>query len=108
MFPYASAKKLTGANGSSHEAGTRVRLYLRPEDRVVEGSLEGEANRVCGQIAKVEFLGGHCMAELQIPELEGQPLSVFFSLNQVRDLGIREGAELALALRPDRIRVFAS
>jgi iron(III) transport system ATP-binding protein len=83
-----------------------VRLYLRPEDRVVEGSLDGEANRVRGQIAKVEFLGGHCLAELQVPELEGQPLAVFFSLNQVRELGIREGAALELALRPDRIRVF--
>jgi iron(III) transport system ATP-binding protein len=85
-----------------------VRLYLRPEDRVVEGNLDGEANQMRGQIAKVEFLGGHCLAELQVPELEGQPLSVFFSLNQVRELGIREGAELRLALRPDRIRVFAS
>jgi iron(III) transport system ATP-binding protein len=99
---------LSIANGSPYEAGARVRLYLRPEDRVVEGSLEGEANRMCGQIAKVEFLGGHCLAELQVPELEGQPISVFFSLNQVRELGIREGAELKLALRPDRIRVFAS
>ena len=99
---------LTGGNGSLHEAGTRVRLYLRPEDRVVEGSLDGESNRVCGQIAKVEFLGGHCLAEVQVPELEGQALSVFFSLNQMRELGIREGSELKLALRADRIRVFAS
>jgi iron(III) transport system ATP-binding protein len=98
---------LSTANGSPYEPGTPVRLYLRPEDRVVEGSLAGEANQLCGQIAKVEFLGGHCLAELQIPELEGQPLAVFFSLNQVRELGIREGAELKLALRPDRIRVFA-
>jgi iron(III) transport system ATP-binding protein len=100
---------LSAVNGAKpHAAGTRVRLYLRPEDRVVEGSLAGESNQVCGQIAKVEFLGGHCLAELQVPELEGQPLSVFFSLNQMRELGIREGSELKLALRPDRIRVFAS
>ena len=105
---YQSGKLELSANGSACEPGTRVRLYLRPEDRVVEGSLEGEANRVRGQIAKVEFLGGHCLAELQIPELEGQPLAVFFSLNQVRELGIREGAPLELALRPDRIRVFES
>ena len=98
---------LKGANGSTYAAGQRVRLYLRPEDRIVEGPLEGESNRLCGRIAKVEFLGGHCLAEVAIPELEGQPLSVFFSLNQIRDLGIREGAELKLALRPDRIRVFA-
>jgi hypothetical protein len=30
---------------------------------------------VRGQIAKVEFLGGHCLAELQVPELDGQPLA---------------------------------
>jgi iron(III) transport system ATP-binding protein len=97
---------LKGTNGCA--AGKRVRLYLRPEDRVVEGDLGGESNRVTGQIAKVEFLGGHCLAEVQVPELEGQALSVFFSLNQVRELGIREGAALELALRPDRIRVFES
>jgi iron(III) transport system ATP-binding protein len=105
---YRSGRLALDANGSPCEAGKPVRLYLRPEDRVVEGSLEGEANRVRGQIAKVEFLGGHCLAELQVPELEGQPLAVFFSLNQVRELGIREGAALELALRPDRIRVFES
>jgi iron(III) transport system ATP-binding protein len=105
---YQSGRLALSANGSTCVAGTRVRLYLRPEDRVVEGSLDGEANRVRGQIAKVEFLGGHCLAELQVPELEGQPLAVFFSLNQVRELGIREGAALELALRPDRIRVFES
>jgi iron(III) transport system ATP-binding protein len=100
---------LSAVNGRSpHAVGARVRLYLRPEDRVVEGSLEGESNLLSGQIAKVEFLGGHCLAEIQVPELEGQRLSVFFSLNQVRELGIREGGELRLALRPDRIRVFAA
>ena len=98
---------LTGANGS-YRAGTPVRLYLRPEDRVVEGTLDGESNLLAGRIAKVEFLGGHCLAEVQVPELEGQPLSVFFSLNQVRELGIREGSPLRLALRPDRIRVFGA
>ena len=105
---YRSGRLALKANGATHPNGSRVRLYLRPEDRVVEGSLDGEANRVRGRIAKVEFLGGHCLAEVQVPELEGQPLSVFFSLNQIRELGIREGAALELALRPDRIRVFAA
>ena len=99
---------LDSVNGSTHAQGTRVRLYLRPEDRVVEGTLDGEANKVRGRIAKIEYLGGHCLAELQVPELEGQPLSVYFSLNQMRDLGIREGSELHFALRADRIRVFES
>jgi iron(III) transport system ATP-binding protein len=94
------------ANGSSCAAGHAVRLYLRPEDRIVEGNLDAESNQMRGRIAKVDFLGGHCLAEARVPELEGQPLSVFFSLNQVRELGLREGGELRFALRPDRIRVF--
>ena len=105
---YQAGRLSLSSNASSHAAGQRVRLYLRPEDRVVEGALNGEANRVSGRIAKIEYLGGHCLAEMQVPELEGQPLSVYFSLNQMRDLGIREGSELKFALRADRIRVFAS
>jgi iron(III) transport system ATP-binding protein len=105
---YQAGRLSLSSNESSHAAGQRVRLYLRPEDRVVEGALNGEANGVSGRIAKIEYLGGHCLAEMQVPELEGQPLSVYFSLNQMRDLGIREGSELKLALRADRIRVFAS
>ena len=85
-----------------------MRLYLRPEDRVVDTPLNGQANQISGRIAKIEYLGGHCLAEMQVPELEGQPLSVYFSLNQMRDLGIREGSELRFALRADRIRVFES
>ncbi|MGH8724574.1 MAG: putative 2-aminoethylphosphonate ABC transporter ATP-binding protein [Burkholderiales bacterium] len=102
------AGRLALTSATEHQAGMRVRLYLRPEDRVVEAPLNGHANQLAGRIAKIEYLGGHCLAELQVPELEGQLLSVFFSLNQMRDLGIREGGELRLALRPDRIRVFAS
>jgi iron(III) transport system ATP-binding protein len=41
-----------------------------------------------------------------IDELDGQPLHIYFSLNQLHDLGVRVGARLELALRSDRIRVF--
>jgi iron(III) transport system ATP-binding protein len=54
----------------------------------------------------VEFLGGSCMAEMCIDELDGQPLAIYFSLNQLHDLGVHVGARLELALRSDRIRVF--
>ncbi len=37
----------------------------------------------------------------------GQPMLVSMSLNQLHDLGIREGADLTFALRVDRVRVFA-
>jgi iron(III) transport system ATP-binding protein len=105
---YQAGRLALTSEGALHEPGRKVRLYLRPEDRVVETPLNGHPNQLCGRIAKIEYLGGHCLAEMQVPELEGQPLSVYFSLNQMRDLGIREGSELSLALRADRIRVFES
>jgi iron(III) transport system ATP-binding protein len=85
-----------------------VRLYLRPEDRAVDGALDGAPNRVHGLVTKVEFLGGSCLAEMSIDELEGLPLHLYFSLNQLHDLGVRVGAQLEVALRSDRIRVFGA
>jgi iron(III) transport system ATP-binding protein len=91
-----------------HAPGTPVRLYLRPEDRVVEGALDGAPNRVRGRVSKVEFLGSSCMAEVRIDELDGLPMQMVFSLNQLHDLNVRVGAGLELALRSDRIRVFGA
>jgi iron(III) transport system ATP-binding protein len=105
---YQVGRLSLASEGAPHEQGRKVRLYLRPEDRVVEAPLNGHSNKIAGRIAKIEYLGGHCLADIQVPELEGQPLSVYFSLNQMRDLGIREGSELQFALRADRIRVFES
>ncbi|MGH6625294.1 MAG: putative 2-aminoethylphosphonate ABC transporter ATP-binding protein [Burkholderiaceae bacterium] len=92
--------------GSDYSPGQPVRLYLRPEDRTMDGALEGAANRVWGEVCKVEFLGASCLAEMRIDELDGQPLHIGFSLNQLHDLGVRVGARLELALRSERIRVF--
>ena len=98
---------LQGAEHCGRPApGQSVRLYLRPEDRVAEGVLDGHANRVWAEVRKVEFLGGSCLAEMHIDEFEGQPLTVSFSLNQLHDLGVRTGARMELALRSDRMRVF--
>jgi iron(III) transport system ATP-binding protein len=96
------------AQAASFAPGQAVRLYLRPEDRQVEGPLNGAPNRMRGRIAKIEFLGSTCLAELSVPELDGQPLSVYLSLNQLYDLNIRVGAELPFALRGERIRVFVA
>ena len=89
-----------------HPEGRSVRVYLRPEDRIADGAFEGADNRVWGQVSSIEFLGGACLAQMDIDELEGQPLLVSFSLNQMHDLGVCVGARLELALRSDRIRVF--
>ncbi len=92
----------------SFAPGQAVNLYLRPEDRVVERLVPETANRLRVRVNKVEFLGGLCVAEVSADALGGQPLGLNFSLNQLHDLGIREGNSIDIALRADRIRAFAA
>ena len=86
-------------------SGQTVRLYLRPEDRHVEGDALCGADALRGRVSKLDFLGTFCLAEVTGSAL-GQPVLVYFSLNQMHDLKVREGAEVAFALRGDRARVF--
>jgi iron(III) transport system ATP-binding protein len=87
-------------------AGEPVRIYLRPEDRHVEGDISQLPNRLSGRIARIDYLGTFCLAELQCEAL-GQPVVISYSLNQMHDLGVREGGDVEIALRVDRVRVFA-
>jgi iron(III) transport system ATP-binding protein len=86
-------------------AGEPVRIYLRPEDRHVEGDISQLPNRLSGRIARIDYLGTFCLAELQCEAL-GQPVVISYSLNQMHDLGVREGGDVEIALRVDRVRVF--
>jgi iron(III) transport system ATP-binding protein len=87
-------------------AGESVRIYLRPEDRHVEGDLASLPNRLTGRITAIDYLGTFCLAELTCPGL-GQPILISYSLNQMHDLDVRTGNEIRIALRVDRVRVFA-
>jgi len=86
-------------------AGSPVRIYVRPEDRHVEGDLSALPNRLRGRISRIDYLGIFCLAELQCEAL-GQPMVISYSLNQLHDLGVREGGDVEVALRVDRVRVF--
>jgi len=85
--------------------GAPVRIYLRPEDRHIEGDLTHLPNQLSGVVRRIEYLGTVCLAEVDCGRL-GQPMLVSLSLNQLHDLAIREGGELHFALRVDRVRVF--
>ena len=87
-------------------AGDPVRIYLRPEDRHIEGDLAQLPNRLSGRVDHIEYLGTVCLAQVNCERL-GQPMLVSMSLNQLHDLHIREGGDLTFALRTDRVRVFA-
>jgi iron(III) transport system ATP-binding protein len=89
-----------------HGSGQDVRIYVRPEDRHVEGNVASLPNRLRGRIARIDYLGTFCLAELRC-EAIGQPMLISYSLNQLHDLKVREGGEVEIALRVDRVRVFA-
>jgi iron(III) transport system ATP-binding protein len=88
-------------------AGCRVTLYLRPEDRHVEGDAAHSAGALRGRVQRIDFLGTFCLAEVHAAAL-GQPVTLYYSLNQLHDLAIREGAEVSFALRGERARVFSA
>jgi iron(III) transport system ATP-binding protein len=89
----------------NNAVGAPVRIYLRPEDRHVEGDLSALPNRLRGRIGRIDYLGTVCLAELQCEAL-GQPVVISYSLNQLHDLGVCEGGDVEIALRVDRVRVF--
>ena len=96
----------TQANGVS--PGTGVRLYLRPEDRVLEdsGPVETLPNALSGRVRNVDFLGTYCLATMDVDGFDGQRVLLYFSLNQAQSLGVREGARVPFAVRGERARVF--
>jgi iron(III) transport system ATP-binding protein len=88
------------------DAGGEVTLYLRPEDRVVDGLHEDDPLRCAGTVRHVEFLGGNCLAEIAIDGIPDQPVQLQFSLNQMDEFNVREGGTVHFALRSDRLRAF--
>ncbi|MCA3218538.1 MAG: putative 2-aminoethylphosphonate ABC transporter ATP-binding protein [Burkholderiales bacterium] len=95
----------TAANSAA--AGRRVKLYLRPEDRHVERDAAHSSQALRGRVQRIDFLGTFCLAEVHAEAL-GQPVTLYYSLNQLRDLSIREGAQVSFSLRGERARVFGA
>jgi iron(III) transport system ATP-binding protein len=105
-FRVGQVELQTQANGVA--PGASVRLYLRPEDRVLAdaGPVESMPNALAGRVRNVDFLGTYCLATLDVDGFDGQRMVVYFSLNQAQALDVREGARLPFAVRGDRVRVF--
>jgi len=61
----------TPANGAA--PGERVRLYLRPEDRILAdtGAVETMPNALKGMVRRIDFLGTYCLARVDVDGFEG-------------------------------------
>ena len=87
-------------------AGKDVRAYLRPEDIIARPILEGDANVIESRIEKIEFLGSYCLVRVSAQGLEGQPLTVYLSLNYLFEMGLAVGSPMRLRILAERMRVF--
>ena len=86
-------------------AGTPLTLAIRPEEIVVGEATAGVENRLVTRIRAVQFLGPFTRLSLALPD--GAPaLECDVAASAFAALGAAEGGELALALKPEALRVF--
>jgi iron(III) transport system ATP-binding protein len=98
---------LDGAIGTERIApGTKVKLYLRPEDVLIDGELRDQANAVAGKVAKIEFLGAFCLVSVTLAGAEEQPLVVSLSRHSSDAMNLAEGAALRVGLPADCMRLL--
>jgi iron(III) transport system ATP-binding protein len=84
--------------------GAKLRVCVRPEDVAVRDVGPGAPNRLEMRVGELVFMGAFSRARL---EADGVALQADFSANLLRDKAIVEGGALAVALPPERLRVFA-
>jgi iron(III) transport system ATP-binding protein len=99
---------LTGAVGAAAVApGTRVRMYLRPEDVIIDGATAGQANAAPATVTKVEFLGAFCHVTVQVAGAEDQPLLINISRHSIDRMNLVEGSPLQVGLPADCMRLLS-
>src|SRR5436190_4055115 len=98
---------LHGGTGTEAVApGTRVKLYLRPEDVLVDGAVQSNSNAVPGRVTKIECLGAFCLVTVTLIGAEDQPLVVNLSRHSSDEMNLAEGAALQIGLPPDCMRLL--
>jgi iron(III) transport system ATP-binding protein len=87
--------------------GTPVRLYLRPEDVVVNGHAADHPNQASARVQKIEFLGAFCMVTVRLADAQEQPVVVTLSRHSLDRMSIAEGAPLSVGFPPECMRLLA-
>lgn len=86
--------------------GTPVRVAMRPEE-VRTRLLTGQTlNRFEAVVGELSFLGAFCRASLTPVASPNTRIAADFSANAMRDLGIRAGQTMTVALPPESLHVF--
>lgn len=100
----AAGRELAAETPPNLAAGAKLRVCVRPEDVAVRDVAPGTPNRLEMRVGELVFMGAFSRARL---DADGFALQADFSANLLRDRAIAEGVALAVALPPERLRVFA-
>ena len=92
--------------GERLSAGTPVTLAIRPEEILVGPGTRESPNRLVTRVRGVQFLGAYTRLRLALGEASETVLECDVAANALAELGAAEGAELALALKPEALRLF--
>src|SRR3989449_1195706 len=93
--------------GAARQAGTRLALAIRPEEiRAGAAAREPGDNRVAARVVAVQFLGAFARLSLALPGDGAPELECDLAGDALAEAGAKEGAELALVLTPEALRVF--
>jgi iron(III) transport system ATP-binding protein len=98
---------LNGAAGSeSLAAGTPVKLYLRPEDVMINGHAAGQPNIAPASVQKIEFLGAFCLVTVSLAGAPAQPLVVNLSRHSLDRMALEIGSALSIGLPRECMRLL--
>ena len=98
---------LRGALGSEGLApGTPVKLYLRPEDVMINGHASEQSNVASASVQKIEFLGAFCLVTVMLADAPAQPIVVNLSRHSLDRMALAIGAPLSVGLPRECMRLL--
>jgi iron(III) transport system ATP-binding protein len=96
---------LTFAPALPYGRGIGVTVCVRPEDIVLRGIEPRTPNRLEADVGVMEFIGNHFSTTLHVRGTN-LDLSADVAMHDARELGIKPGMTMPIALPPERLRVF--
>ncbi len=87
--------------------GSRLTLAIRPEEILIGPAARDGENRIVTRVCAIQFLGAFSRLGLALPGETTPTLECDVAVNALAEVGVREGAELPLALKPEALRIFS-
>jgi iron(III) transport system ATP-binding protein len=102
------AVELRHRPASAPPAGAPVTLGIRPEEIMIGPAATNGENRIVTRVCTLQFLGAFTRLGLALPGEQHPSLECDVAVNALAEVGVKEGSELPLVLKPEALRVFAT